>query len=153
MLKKMVVLAVIGFVAVAAIGGTKLGSFIRSEIRSARENAENNIPPEKEIGRLRNEIKLLDKDIMNVVNQLAKERVEVNQLKEKTDELAAKQSRDDEMLRARAKLIEKAETQVTIGNRTLSIPAAKAELADGVKRWKTNQESLNSRSRHAGEAA
>jgi DNA repair exonuclease SbcCD ATPase subunit len=144
MLKKMVVLAVIGFVAVTAIGGTKLGSYIRSEIRAAREEAENNIPPEKEIARLRSELKLLDKDLMVVVNQLAKERVEVNQLKEKTDELAAKQSQDKELLAARGKAIENAEGQVVFGNRTLSVPAAKAELAEGVKRWTMNQKVLES---------
>ena len=66
MLKKMVVLGVIGFVAVSALGGTKIASYIRSEIREARDRAENNIPPEKEIARLRNELKLLDKDIMTV---------------------------------------------------------------------------------------
>jgi predicted nuclease with TOPRIM domain len=144
MLKKMIVLAVIGFVAVTAIGGTKLGSYIRSEIRAARERAEENIPPEKEIARLRNEVKLLDKDIMTVVNQLARERVEVNQLKEKTDELAAKQEADKALLAARGKAINDATEQVTFGNRTLSIPVAKAELAEGVKRWTTNQKALES---------
>ena len=33
MLKKLVILGVIGFVAVTALGGTKLASYIRSEIR------------------------------------------------------------------------------------------------------------------------
>src|SRR5262245_51716245 len=143
MLKKMIVLAVIGFVAVAALGGTKLGSYIRSEIRAARERAEDNIPPEKEIGRLRNEVKLLDKDIMNVVNQLAKERVAVNELKEKVDELAAKQEQDKALLTARGEAIKKAQGQVTFGTRTLTIDEANAELAVGVKRWEANQKSLD----------
>src|SRR5262245_19502706 len=101
MLKKMVVLGVIGFVAVVALGGTKLASYIRSEINAARERAENNIPPEKEIQRLRNEIKLLDKDILTVINELAKQRVEVNDRQRETDELAAKQSQEKELLSAR----------------------------------------------------
>ncbi len=143
MLKKMIVLAVIGFVAVTAIGGTKLGSYIRSEIRAARERCEENIPPEKEIARLRNEVKLLDKDIMAVVNQLAKERVAVNQLKEQVDDLAAKQEQDKALLTTRAEAIRKAEGQVTFGTRTLSIDEAKAELDAGVKRWTTTQKSLD----------
>jgi len=143
MLKKMIVLAVIGFVAVAALGGTKFGSYIRSEIRAARERAEDNIPPEKEISRLRNEVKLLDKDIMNVVNQLAKERVAVNELKEKVDELAAKQEQDKALLATRAQAIKDATEKVTFGNRTLSVDEAKAELEAGVKRWTTNQKSLD----------
>jgi len=145
MLKKMVVLAAVGFVAVAALGGTKIGSYIRSEIRAARERAEENIPPEKEVARLRNELKLLDKDIMTVVNQLAKERVEVNQLKEKTDDLAAKQSKDKELLESRANLIKGCTgDQLQFGTRAVSVSAAKGELEEGVKRYAANQKSLDS---------
>ena len=145
MLKKMVVLGVIGFVAVSALGGTKIASYIRSEIREARERAENNIPPEKEIARLRNELKLLDKDIMTVVNQLAKERVEVRQIQEKNEELAAKQSKDKEILTGRAAAIKSCTgDQVAFGTRTLSVDAAKAELEEGVKRFAANQKSFDS---------
>ena len=145
MLKKMVVLGVIGFVAVSALGGTKIASYIRSEIRDARERAENNIPPEKEIARLRSELKLLDKDIMTVVNQLAKERVEVRQLQEKNEELAAKQSKDKELLTARAAAIKSCNGDtLTWGTRTLTVDAAKTELEDGVKRFAANQKSLDS---------
>jgi len=149
MLKKMIVLAVVGFVAVSAISGTKLASYIRSEVRSAREQAEANIPPDAEITRLKNEVKHLDGDIMKLVHHLAKERVDVNQLKDTVDELAAKQGKAKELITARADYIRKAEAasaegtqQVTFGNRTLSIPAAKAELKEGVRRYEANQKSL-----------
>jgi len=144
MLKKLIVVGIVGFVAVAAIKGSKLGSYIRSEIEALHARAEANIPPEKELARLRNEIKQLDKDILGVVNQLAKERVEVNQLKEKITELQAKQSRDKELLQARANAIKNATEQVTFGDRTLSVPVAKAELEEGVKRFTANQKSLES---------
>jgi len=144
MLKKMEILGVIGFVAVTALGGTKLASYIRSEIAAARERAEANVPPEKEIARLRNEVKLLDNDIMTVVNQLAKERVEVKELQAKVEELAARQSKDKELLTARANAIKNAEGHVTFGTRTLSIDAAKSELEGDVKRFSTNQKSLES---------
>jgi len=140
----MVILGVIGFVAVSALGGTKIASYIRSEIREARERAEANIPPEKEIARLRNELKLLDKDIMTVVNQLAKERVAVNDLKADVDDRAARLSKDKEVLQARAKAIKEAEGHVTFGNRTLSVEAAKAELEADVKRFAAAQKSLDS---------
>jgi chromosome segregation ATPase len=152
MIKKMVILGVIGFVAVTALGGTRLASFVRSEIREARERAESNIPPEKEISRLRSELKLLDKDIMSVVNQLAKERVEVKELQEKVETVAAKQSKDKELLTGRANAIKSAEAavngegtqHVVFGNRKLSLDAAKAELEEGVKRYAANQKSLES---------
>jgi chromosome segregation ATPase len=142
MLKKLVALGVVGFVAVSAVKGTKFASYVRSEVNAARERAEAKIPPEREIVRLRNEVKLLDKDIMAVVNQLAKERVEVAQLREKAEELRAKQSNESELLNTRAAAIKAATEQVTFGNRTMSIPEAKAELEDGVKRFTTNQRTL-----------
>jgi chromosome segregation ATPase len=138
-----VILGVIGFVAVTALGGTKLASYIRSEIREARERAEANIPPEKEIARLRNELKGLDKDIMGVVEQLAKETVAVKQLQEQVDERAAKQEQADALLESRAKAIKNAEGHVTIGNRTMTIEAAKAELEAGVKAYNANQKTLD----------
>ena len=144
MCKKLVILGIVGFIAVSAVRGSKIESYLRSEIASLRERAEANIPPEKEIVRLRNEVKLLDKDIMVVVNQLAKERVEVNHLREKTDELRARQSKDKELLNARAAAIKTANEQVTFGDRKLSVTAAKSELEEGVARYTTNQKSLES---------
>ncbi len=144
MLKKLVIFGIVGFVAVSAVKGSKIGSYIRSEIDAMKARCEANIPPEKEIGRLRNEIKQLDKDILGVVNQLAKERVEVAQGRETANELRAQQSKDKELLTARATSIKNATEQVTFGDRTLSIAAAKSELEDGVKRYSANQKSLES---------
>jgi len=154
MLKKMVILGVIGFVAVTALGGTKLASYIRSELRQARQDAEDSIPPEKEIARLRSEVKALDKDTMTVVNQLAKERVGVNQLREDVDNLAKNQGAEKDRLTGRAKAIKDAETSapegpqyVMFGNRKLTVEAAKAELEADVKRFATNQKSLDTMER------
>jgi len=143
MLKKLVILGIVGFVAVSVVKGSKVGSYIRSEIDAMKARCEASIPPEKEISRLRNEIKQLVKDILAVVNQLAKERVEVAQLKARADELRAQQSKDKELLTARATTIKNATEQVTFGDRTLSIAAAKSELEVGVKRFTANQKSLD----------
>jgi peptidoglycan hydrolase CwlO-like protein len=148
MLKKLVILGVIGFVAVTALGGTKLASYIRSEINSAREKAEANIPPEKELARLRNEIKLLDGDIVKVINEVAKQRVEVKQLEGDVETLSAKQTAFKTQLLARADVIKKAETadqpvsHVTFGNRTVTLVDAKTDLEADVKRYATAQKSL-----------
>lgn len=143
MLKKLIIAGIVGVVVVSAVGKMKVGSYIRSEIASIREQAESQVPPEREIARLRNEIKLLDKDIVKVIEQLAKERVEVAQLREKADELRAKQSRDKELLQARATAIKAATENVTFGDRTLSTAEAKAELEEGVRRFSANQKSLD----------
>jgi len=142
MLKKLVIVGIVGFVAVAAVKGSKFGSYIRSEFDAIKARAEANISPEREIARLRSEIKHLDQDILAVVSQLAKERVEVAQLKERADELRAKQSKDKEILNARATAIKNATEFVTFGNRKVAIAAAKAELEDGVRRYTANEKSL-----------
>lgn len=146
MLKKMVILAVVGFVAVAAISGTKLASYIRSEVRAAREEAEANVPPEKEIARLRNEVNLLDGDIKKAVNQLAKERVEVNQLKDKIDEMNVKQAKylaqyDDHY--AKLEAAEKNNTQqVSFGGTPVSIGDARRDLDAQLVRLESNKKSI-----------
>jgi DNA repair exonuclease SbcCD ATPase subunit len=150
MLKKMVILGVIGFVAVVALGGTKLASYIRSEINEARKRAEDSIPPEKEIQRLRSELKLLDKDTLTVINELAKQRVAVNDLQGQVEDLGAKQTASLAALNARGKAIKKAEeadqptSHVTFGNRTVALNEAKAELEADAKRYTANQKSLDS---------
>jgi len=152
MLKKLVILGVIGFVAVTALGGTKLASYIRSEINSAREKAEANIPPEKELARLRNEIKLLDQDVVKVINEVAKQRVAVKELDGEVESLSKKQVEFRTQLLARAETIKTAEagektqptSHVTFGNRTVSLADAKSELEADVKRFATAQKSLES---------
>jgi predicted nucleic acid-binding Zn-ribbon protein len=144
MIKKLIVLGAVGFVAVSAVKGSKWGSYIRSEINDLRSCAEAAVPPEREVARLRNEIKLLDKDVLGVVNQLARERVAVKELREKADELRAAQARDKELLEARAAAIKaSAENQpVSFGGRRLTVAAATAELDAGVRRFTANEKSL-----------
>ena len=101
MFKKLILVAVVGGLAVAAFKGTKWASYARQEIKALREAAEDQIPPEKEVARLRGELKMLDTDIMKVVNQLAKERVECERIKEQVADLRVKQSNSKELLNAR----------------------------------------------------
>ena len=146
MLKKMVILAAVGFVGVTALSGTKLMSYIRSEVRSARQEAENSIPPEKEIERLKSEVGALDGDIKKVVHQLAKERVEVNNLKEKIDGMVAKQSADVAKYDANLLALEKAEKaqtqQVSFGGAPLSLSAARLDLDQALTRLENNKKTI-----------
>jgi len=144
MLKKLLIVGGIGFLAVAALQGTRLGSFLLSEARSLRERAEAAIPPEREIARLRNEVRKLDKDIFEVVNQLAKENVQTSQLEARVKELQASQGRTKELLEARAEAIKKAQQFVIFDNRKLTIAEAKALLEEGVRRYTLQQKTLES---------
>jgi peptidoglycan hydrolase CwlO-like protein len=146
-MKKLILVAVIGFLAVSAAKGTKWFSHIRSEIAEAREWAKGQVPPEREVARLRSELKLLDRDIMTVVNKLAQERVGCERLKEQVEELRARQSTAKELLHARGNAIKeaegKSETFVSFGDRKVGLRAAKGELQDGVNRYDANQKCLD----------
>jgi chromosome segregation ATPase len=146
MLKKLVILGVIGFVAVTAIKGSKFGSYVRAEWDALRERCEASIPPEREIARLRSEVAALESDMRSIVKHLAKENVEVAQLREEVADFQQRQGRDKELLTSRGMAIKTAETSTTefvsFGDRKLSIDDAKAELAEGVRRFTNNQKSL-----------
>lgn len=146
MLKKMVVVAAVGAVAFVAISGTKIASYIRSEVRSARQQAEESIPPEKEISRLKSEVEQLDGDIKKLVHHLAKERVDVNQLKDKIDEMAAKQTKDLAAFDTRAAALEKAEKnntqQVSYGDRSVSLNDARRDLDASLNRLENSKKSI-----------
>ena len=145
-MKKLIVVAVIGFLVVSAARGAKWYSHLRSELAGAKQWAESQVPPEKEIVRLRHEVKLLDKDILAVVNQLAKERVECEELKAKVADLRTRQAADKETLQTRANAIKAAEANaeafVTFGSHKVRLDAAKNDLDEGVRRYSANQKSL-----------
>ncbi|MBY0459546.1 MAG: hypothetical protein K2V38_19675 [Gemmataceae bacterium] len=145
MLKKMVVLAVVGFVAVAALSGTKLMSHLRSIKDSVQQQVDDSVTPEQEIKRLKNEVKLLDEDAKQLLKQLAKERVEVESLKTKTDELTEKQAKEKARLLARGEEIKKKETQIAAGTQDArNLATAKADLEADVKRFGIAQKTLAS---------
>jgi len=147
MLKKMVVLAVVGFVAVAAISGTKIASYLRSEARSMQKDLEDSVPPEKELARLKTEVDDLDRETKKINHQLAKEMVEVRALNTNVDKLAAEQAERKAELKARGEVIAAAEKkgateQVSFGKGTMSVTAAKTKLESDIKVYVTLERSL-----------
>src|SRR5262249_14695486 len=109
----------------------------------ARKHVEDNIPPEKEIARLRNEVKLLEKDKMAVINQLARERVAVNELQKDVNLRADKQTEHKNQLTDEAKAIKEATHVVTVGHRKVSVDEAKANLETKVKHYVDQQKTLD----------
>lgn len=85
MIKKLLVLAIVGGAVVFVVGKSRVGSYIRSEIKALREAAEDQVPPEKEIELLRDEVSRIDTDIKKVVKeQVARE--------QERDELVARKA-------------------------------------------------------------
>jgi chromosome segregation ATPase len=91
MLKKVVIagLAVAVGVAVLAWLSPKLISTIRYEAGQAVESAEDAVPLETEIGRLRGEVKRLESDESRYYDQVAKQAVEVDKLRTGVNETTA----------------------------------------------------------------
>lgn len=121
MIKKLIVVALVGGLAMAALGKSRLGSYLRSEIKSLRQQAEEQIPPEKEISRLRDEVNLIDKDIKKVVKeQVAKEQ-------ERDELLARKRLLEKNLpgmrdrLMARAAVVESAEERARAGEADVTV--------------------------------
>ena len=142
MLRKMLLVAVVGGLAVAAFKGTRWASYVRSEVRSIRDAAEDSIPPEKEIARLRGEVKLLDEDTLKVVKQLARLQSDQADLVKREKALEEKKSGVSELLRSRETAVRAAEEKaktgetnavVVFGDQRLSLSVGKARLKETVR--------------------
>ena len=144
MFKKLILMAVVGGVAVAALKGTRVGSFVRNEVRSIREAAEEQVPPEREIARLRAEVRNLDQDHVKVVKQLARLQSEQAETKERVAVLERRKGEVSEVMRAREAAVRDAEAKaragevnvsVTLGDQTVSLAAGRARLKDSVQTY------------------
>jgi len=91
MLKKVVIagLAVAVGVAVLAWLSPKLISVIRYQAEQTIQDAEDSVPLETEIGRLRGEVKRLESDEHTYYDQVAKQAVEVDKLRKDVDDTTA----------------------------------------------------------------
>ena len=144
MIKKLVIWGIVGVVGWNAVKNTKFASHVRTEISSMRKAVDDNTSPEKDLARIKTDVKLLDIEIQKQIKPLAAETVRVKELKEQVSDLRAKQSQTKEILQSRAAAIKSATEQVTFGERTLSVTTAKGELEEGVKRYTSHQKSLES---------
>ena len=144
MIKKLVIYGIIGVVGWNAIKNTRFASHVRTEIAAMRKAVDENTSPEKDLARIKADIKLLDLDIQKQIRPLANENVRVRELKEQVTDLRAKQSQSEKALHARAAAIKSATEEVTFGDSTVPIGTAKAQLEDGVKRYTASQKSLES---------
>jgi len=144
MIKKLVIFGVIGVVGWYAVRDSKFGTRIRAEVAAMRKAADDATSPEKDLAHIKADIKLLDIEIQKLIKPLAAETVNVRAIKEQVSEQRAKLSQQKEILQARAAAIKSSTEQVTFGDRTVSVTTAKSELEEGVKRFTTNQKSLES---------
>lgn len=140
MIKKLILMAVVGGIAVAALKGTRVGSMVRSEVRSIRETVEDEIPPEREISRLRAEIRNLDQDHIKVVKQLARLQSDQADSRQKVADLERRKGEVAEVMRARETAVRAAEAKVSAGEVNVSVVLGDqtVSLEDGRVRLKNS---------------
>jgi septation ring formation regulator EzrA len=140
MIKKLILMAVVGGIAVAALKGTRVGSMVRSEVRSMRETVEDEIPPEREISRLRAEIRNLDQDHIKVVKQLARLQSDQAEARQKVADLERRKGEVAEVMRARETAVREAEAKVRAGESNVSVVLGDqtVSLEDGRTRLKNS---------------
>jgi predicted nucleic acid-binding Zn-ribbon protein len=138
MIKKLIVVAVVGGLAVAAFKGTKWASYVRSEVKQWREAAEDAVPPETEIARLRGEVKLLDEDTIKIIKQLARLQSDQSDLLARQKDLDARKVALTERLRKHEAAVRAAEEKAKSGeaNVLVSFGDQQVSLANGKHRLK-----------------
>ena len=144
MIKKLVIYGVIGVVGWNAIKNTKAGTWLRTEVAGIRKSVDENTSPEKDLARIKTDIKLLDLEIQKQIRPLAAERVRVKDLREAVSDQRAKLSQAKEILQARATAIKSATEFVTFGDKQMPINIAKSELEEGVKQYTAALKTLES---------
>jgi len=151
MIKKLLVVAVVGGLAVAAVKGTKWASYMRSEVTSWRQAAEDAVPPEVEIARLRGEVKNLDEDAIKIVKQLARLQSDQADLGTREKTLETKKNQLSEVLRSRETAVREAEqkaksgesnVQVAFGDQKFSLTIGKARLKETVRDYTDSDKEL-----------
>lgn len=144
MLRKLILVAVVGGLAFAAVKGTRFMSYMRSEWKTIREAAEDAVPPEKEIDRLRNEVKNLDEDTLKLVKHLARVQSDQADLIKREKDLTANKVKTMDRLQTHADAVRAAEEKakngesnvtVSFGEQKFSLEVAKIRLKDSVREY------------------
>jgi chromosome segregation ATPase len=143
MFKKMIVVAVVGGLAVAAIKGTRWASYIRTELNSLRESAEEEIPLDKQLAMLEDGVKRLDRTILSKINEVAKAQAEAGDLDKQVVDLQARQNEKKVKLSEWLTAIKTANGQfVKVGDKSFAKSAVEADLDRDFKQWELNNVTL-----------
>ncbi len=144
MLKKILLVAGIGFAAFVVLKNTRMAGYAREEVSAVGEWIDSKVPTEKKIRALRKEVKALDKEIDKASDELAKEIVEVDYLSTDINRETARVAREEKKLRAAGEAISAAtERVVHYGHLTVKVDEAKQLLADDVKRLTDSRQTIS----------
>ena len=148
MLKKAVIagLAVVVGVAVLAWLSPKLISTIRYQAGQTMQSIEDSVPLETEIGRLRGEVKRLETDEHHYYDQVAKQAVGVDKLRDDVTATTAAMDKQWTNIEAmRKSLGDDVKTSFRFGNRTYSREEVTDQLARDFKSYESCESELKAK--------
>ena len=144
MIKKLLLVAVVGAVALFGLKQTKVFGLLKNEVESAKAWAEDQVPVEKEISRIRKEIAELDRDVQKVGHEYAKETVDVRLLRDANEELRARIEDDTVVLKNRGEVISaNGAERVKYGKTMMNAAEAKEKLRLDVAQLMSKKSSLD----------
>ena len=143
MIRKLIVVAVVAGVAVAAVKGTRWASYVRSEIKTIRDEAEDEIPLEKRVAMLEDGVSRLDRHVLKKVGEVAKAKAEVTLTEKEVAQLEDRQVAKKKQLNDRLAAIRASSTgTVTIGTETMATSRAVSDLDRDSRLLEANQKVL-----------
>lgn len=145
MCRKIGYLAVAGMVAIAILTFTRAGSYSRTVWTQVKTSAQNQIPVEFEIERLKQEVTQLIPDMKKNRSLVAEEMVAVENLRQEIGTTRANLDKQKNDLVALAKDVENGEAQVTLNNRTYTAERIKEKLARDLAGYKRSLAELKAR--------
>lgn len=134
MIKKLLLVAVIGGLAFAALKGSKFAGFAKHEAAQIEDYFDSKVPVEKKISGLRKEVRSLDKDIDRVTRDLAAEIVNVRETSEELTGQRTALLEEQTKARALGDKIKAATQKVSYGTVEISVDDAKVRLDADVRR-------------------
>lgn len=144
MIKKLLLVAVVGVVAFSALKGTKIFSYAKQEVASVGEWVDSQIPTEKKIQQLRKEVKQLDKDIDKAQTALVGEIVDVERLAKDVAAMKGDVAAEEKKVLAMGEKLKDATAKVSYGRFTVSPDEAKQLLHSDAKRVVARKTTLTS---------
>lgn len=134
MFKKLLLVAVIGGLAFAAIKGTRTFRHVKEEVASLENWVDSKIPFEKKVAQLRKEVAALDRDTDRVADELAHAIVNTRYTAADLKQAQADFTAENKKVLAMADTIKDATEKVHYGTVMVSVPEAKQRLSADVKR-------------------
>lgn len=139
MFKKMILVAVVGGLAVAAFKGTRFASYVRHEIKGLRDAADDSIPLEKRVVLLEEGVNKLDRHVLKKIKEVSEVAAGLKLADDDVTVLADKQAARKKQLDDRLAAVE---ADAAKGQPVGTADRRLADLDRDTANWEANQKVL-----------